>query len=76
MIGQTLKKLGCCGTLVWLALAAVMVVFFVGEYLERPPEKQSIYKAGVQVRNINRFYWFNLYSSPRKVFCVHESKYQ
>ena len=49
MLGQTLKKLGCCGVLVWLTIAAVFSVFFIMEYLERPDSEKSIWKAGVTV---------------------------
>ena len=49
MLGSTLKQLGCCGVLVWLAISATFATFFVGEYLSRPAEDQSFWKAGVQV---------------------------
>jgi len=47
MLGATLKRLGCCGVLVWLLIGAVFATFFIGEYLERPEEEKSIWKAGV-----------------------------
>jgi len=49
MLGATLKRLGCCGVLVWLMIGAVFATFFIGEYLERPEEQKSIWKAGVTV---------------------------
>ena len=49
MIGSTLKRLGCCGVLVWLAIAGTFATFFIGEYLERPEEDKTFWKAGVQV---------------------------
>ena len=49
MLASTIKKLGCCGVLVWLAISAVFATFFIGEYLERPDEEKSLWKAGVQV---------------------------
>ena len=51
MLGQTLKKLGCCGVLVWLTIAGVFSTFFIMEYLERPDSEKSIWKAGVTVRS-------------------------
>ena len=51
MIGSTLKRLGCCGVLVWLAIAGTFATFFIGEYLERPEEDQTFWKAGVQVQH-------------------------
>ena len=50
MLGSTLKRLGCCGVLVWLAIAGTFATFFIGEYLERPEAEQTFWKAGVQVR--------------------------
>ena len=50
MIGSTLKRLGCCGVLVWLAIAGTFATFFIGEYLERPEEDKTFWKAGVQVQ--------------------------
>ena len=50
MIGPLLKKLGCCGVVVWLLISGVIATFYVGEYLERPAEHQSFWKAGVMVR--------------------------
>ena len=50
MIGPLLKKLGCCGVVVWLLISGVIATFYVGEYLERPAEQQSFWKAGVMVR--------------------------
>ena len=50
MLGATLKRLGCCGVLVWLMIGAVFATFFIGEYLERPESEKSIWKAGVTVR--------------------------
>ena len=49
MLGQTLKRLGCCGVLVWLTIAAVFSTFFIMEYLERPASEKSFWKAGVTV---------------------------
>ena len=49
MLGQTLKKLGCCGVLVWLTIAGVFSTFFIMEYLERPDSEKSVWKAGVTV---------------------------
>ena len=49
MLGATLKRLGCCGVLVWLMIGAVFATFFIGEYLERPESQKSIWKAGVTV---------------------------
>ena len=49
MLSATLKRLGCCGVLVWLAIAGTFATFFIGEYLERPEEDKSFWKAGVQV---------------------------
>ena len=49
MLGSTLKRLGCCGVLVWLAIAGTFATFFIGEYLERPEEDKTFWKAGVQV---------------------------
>ena len=51
MLSATLKRLGCCGVLVWLAIAGTFATFFIGEYLERPEEDKSFWKAGVQVQN-------------------------
>ena len=50
MIGPLLKKLGCCGVVVWLLISGVIATFYVGEYLERPAEQQSFWKAGVMVK--------------------------
>ena len=50
MLASTIKKLGCCGVLVWLAISAVFATFFIGEYLERPDDEKSLWKAGVQVQ--------------------------
>ena len=49
MIGPMVKKLGCCGVIVWLLISAVIATFYIGEYLDRPPEHQSFWKAGVMV---------------------------
>ena len=38
MLGATLARLGCYGVLVWPSIAFLISVFFVGEYLDRPPE--------------------------------------
>ena len=51
MIGSTLKRLGCCGVLVWLAIAGTFATFFIGEYLERPEEDKTFWKAGVQAQH-------------------------
>ena len=51
MLSATLKRLGCCGVLVWLAIAGTFATFFIGEYLERPEEDKSFWKAGVQVQH-------------------------
>ena len=51
MLSATLKRLGCCGVLVWLAIAGTFATFFIGEYLERPEEDKSFWKAGVQVHH-------------------------
>ena len=49
MLGSTLKRLGCCGVLVWLAIGGTFATFFIGEYLERSEEDKTFWKAGVQV---------------------------
>ena len=46
---ETLKKLGCLGVLVWLAIAGLISTFFIMEYLERPDSEKSIWKAGLRV---------------------------
>ena len=46
---ETLKKLGCLGVLVWLAIAGLISTFFIMEYLERPDSGKSIWKAGLTV---------------------------
>ena len=52
MVFSTVKQLGCCGVLLWLAISAVFATFFIGEYLERPDDMKSLWKAGVQVIEI------------------------
>ena len=49
MLGQTLKKLGFCGVLVWLTIAGVFSTFYIMEYLERPDSEKSVWKAGITV---------------------------
>ena len=49
MVGATLARLGCYGVLVWLLVGFFITLIFVGEYLDRPPEQQSFFKAGVTV---------------------------
>ena len=51
-----IKQLGCCGVLVWLAISGVFATFFVGEYLTRPEEDKSFWKAGVQVSVLSSYY--------------------
>ena len=43
------SRMGCCGVLVWLVIAAVFATFFIMEYLERPAQQKSFWKAGVTV---------------------------
>ena len=49
MLGKTLRKLGCCGVLVWMAIGAIFATFFIGEYMERPEEEKSVWLAASTV---------------------------
>ena len=60
MLGVTLARFGCYGVLVWLIIGFLISVFYVGEYLDRPPEGQPFWKAGVTVRYI-QVVWRNMY---------------
>ena len=52
MLASTIKRLGCCGVLVWLIISGVFATFFVGEYITREEHEKSFWKAGVQVEII------------------------
>ena len=43
------RRLGCYGVLLWIAVGLFITFFVVGEYMDRPPEQQSFWKAGVAV---------------------------
>ena len=47
MINQTIKRLGVGGVLVWLVICGCLSTIFIGEYMERPPSHQSMWKAGI-----------------------------
>ena len=68
MLGSTLKRLGCCGVLVWLAIAGTFATFFIGEYLERQEEDKSFWKAGVQVQHSVVFVISQCYILLSRVF--------
>ena len=52
MLGATLQRLGCYGVLVWLLIGGLIAIVYVGEYLDRPEEEKSFWKAGVTVSRI------------------------
>ena len=71
MVFSTVKQLGCCGVLLWLAISAVFATFFIGEYLERPDDMKSLWKAGVQVIEIaSKSYLLSNPHNFQGIYCV------
>ena len=48
-IRPLVRSFGCAGFFVWLAIGAIFATFFIGEYLDRPEQQKSFWKAGVTV---------------------------
>merc|ERR1712203_875718 len=46
-IRPLVRSFGCAGFFVWLAIGAIFATFFIGEYLDRPENQNSFWKAGV-----------------------------
>ena len=48
-IRPLVRSFGCAGFFVWLTIGAIFATFFIGEYLDRPEQQKSFWKAGVTV---------------------------